>query len=203
MKSTTEGITDSLQYVGSIPPKSKRIIKLVVTKTESEVTYSADLMVRFFLGITGAMKSSGARKHHKKDLEYSDIMFGDQGLKKSALEEIVDMYDHKNNPSYSEWNWDWMKNQHGDWFDDVIDFFRQGIGASVNGKFVRVKGVMADIIAEESQPLADAELQELSAGTREMAHVLTPDEEIHSLRLPSQVVTSSDEIPGGRVLAIE
>ena len=203
MKSTTDGITDSLQYVGSIPPKSKRVIKLIVTKTESEVTYNANLLIRFFGGFTGPLKGSGARKHKKKDMEYFDIMFGDEDLKKSAFEEIVDMYDHKNNPSYSEWDWDWMKNQYGDWFDGVIEFFRQGVSASVDGKFVQVKGVMAHIIAEKPQPLSDAELQELSAGAHEIALTLTPDTDIHSLRLLSQVVTPSDEIPGGRVLSIE
>lgn len=201
--STTHSKSDTQQYTAVVPPRSKRTIKLIVATTESEVEYTADISIDFVLILEGFLKWGGnARKDHPKNRPRVNLWFGEVD-ERSAFEDILDKYDHRHIPNYSDWDWDWMSSQHGPWIDTVMQSFRGGVGAATAGKFTRVQGVKADIIAENPEPLSEAELRAEPVATPMMAQVMAPEGASRPAEVPPHLILQSDELPGGRVEAIE
>jgi len=100
-ESTTYSATETKQYSGTIPKKHRRLITLMVVNTKSEVVYSADLIIRFDVTFNGFLMNSGnARVDHSPNRPLATIKFGNNKL--SAFAHILDMYDHRNIPRYSD-----------------------------------------------------------------------------------------------------
>jgi hypothetical protein len=210
-RTTSFSSVDTQQYTGDIPPRSKRLIGLTVTRVKSDVSYAAEAVVGFGIDVVGLLREDDNAFHRKRGKgESANIAFWSFGLAESAgLEpvqgrspgfggdrshaflDIIDQYDHRHIPNYSEIDWKWMERRFGARLDANIDFFRKGVGVLMKGSFSSVRGVSAQIVADAPVPLSDDELQREIAG----APVPSSEGELH------RKVTSPERLAGRRPVA--
>ena len=191
-----------MTYTGKIPGKRRRLLTLVALSTQSKIAYTANAFISFNVSFSGFLRWSGnARKDHPTDRPFVTVNFGDDS--KSAYEDIVDKYNHRNIPSYSEWDWAWIyNNDFASWMDAVLSSFMGGIGVTLTGKFTNVKGTNVEIKAGEPQPLTESEIATASeAMALEIPH--HPDVSPHPTAATSSPLLYSDELLGGRVLLVK
>ena len=150
--STTQGKAETSGITCTVPPKSQVDIDLFVTNTESKVSYTCTAKLAFKVTFSGFMRWSGnARVDHPSDRPTQNFTFGTDSL--TACEHIVDLFDHRDQPGYSGWDWEWVL-QHPEFnIASVVDFFRDGIGAGISGRFTNVKGQNVQIRTVAAYPL--------------------------------------------------
>ncbi|WP_432667452.1 aerolysin family beta-barrel pore-forming toxin [Wukongibacter baidiensis] len=156
---TVESTNLEASYTGKIPPKSKRIIKLMSYRTKSDIPYTANIYMDYDITFSGFLRWGGnARTDHPKNRPFVDVTFGNGDL--TAQEEIEDMYNHRSIPGYSQWDWNWMDQQFGannvNWV--VSNICNRPMGATMTGKFTCVDGSRVEVVAGEAIPLTPEEL---------------------------------------------
>ncbi|WDV45466.1 aerolysin family beta-barrel pore-forming toxin [Clostridiaceae bacterium M8S5] len=152
-----ESSTVTSNYQTTVPAKSKKIIKLMSYKTKSEVPYTANIYMDYDITFSGFLRWGGnARTDHPKDRPFVSVTFGKGDL--TAQEEIQRMYDNKNIPGYSQWDWGWMEQQFG---ANAVKYYVSQIckpmGANIDGKFTCIDGTHVQVECDDPVPLTGNE----------------------------------------------
>jgi hypothetical protein len=143
------GVTSA--YAARVPPRSKKLITLMGFRTSSQVYYSGLAYLSFNITFDGFLRYSGnAHTSHPTDRPFHSVTFGNDTI--SGLQHILDQYDHRHIPNYSQWDWNWVNA-----FDAntpaLMNFFRQGITAPLTGRFSGVRGTYSDFVEGPALPL--------------------------------------------------
>jgi len=143
---------DSESYTGKLPPHSKRLIELVALRQEGSLDYNANVKIEFNVKFYNFLRWSGnARNDHPEDRPFYLVTFGNDS--KSAFEDIVDKYDHRNISGYSKWDWNWIEENFKSTLDNVINFFRNDpVTAEIPGQFSSIRGTNVEIKAHAPEP---------------------------------------------------
>ncbi|MFP2904909.1 aerolysin family beta-barrel pore-forming toxin [Pyxidicoccus sp. 3LFB2] len=159
--SSTQGWTDSnttthvtgveTNYSVRVPARSKKLITMIGYRTASQVYYSGLAYLSFDVTFHGFLRHSGnAHTSHPTNRPFHTVTFGGENI--SGLQDIVQQYDFRHIPNYSQWDWNWV-NSFDSYAPSMMNFFRQGITAPITGRFSGVKGTYTDFREGEAQPL--------------------------------------------------
>ena len=159
--SETESTSTSTSYDTTVPAKSKKTIKLMSFKTQSDVPYTANIYMDYDITFSGFLRWGGnARTDHPTDRPFVNVTFGAGDL--TAPEEIERIYTNRSIPGYSQWDFAWMENEFGagNVKSLVTALAKQPLGATIDGKFTCIDGTHVQVIADEAIPLTEDELND-------------------------------------------
>ena len=145
----------STKYAAKVPAKSKRLVELVSIERKSDVPYTSKIYMEYDITFNGFLRWSGnAQENHPDDRPVVSITFGGNN-NMSAAEHILDMYNHKDINGYSEWDWNWMINKHGQSLvDNVVDkACKTRYGGILTGVFTGIDGTHVDIKARKPKKI--------------------------------------------------
>lgn len=153
-KSRTSTSTHTAVYSGRVKPRSQRLIKLSVTKAETEVDYTSEGNVLYDVTLAGFLRWGGnALRSHPTDRPSYECPLVGQGGALAAIRWLAD----NDRPNASRWDLDWIRKQGwGGSLDAVLDFARRPTRARLRGTFQIAAGVDAVVVGGEDVPLTDA-----------------------------------------------
>ncbi|KGM93200.1 aerolysin family beta-barrel pore-forming toxin (plasmid) [Clostridium botulinum] len=150
----TETKHDSVSYTATISPNSKKTVYLNVLRKKCDVPYEAKIYMEYDIEFTGFLRYTGnARKDHPKDRPTVSFKFGGKnGM--SAVEHLADLYKHKNINGYSNWDWNWVDSNYGEYFTPAYrNLTNTYYGGTISGVFNNVDGSKAIVKEGEEIPL--------------------------------------------------
>lgn len=160
-ESTTTSNTESDSCTVKVPPHSKVHIRVIAERTKSEVNYTGEAFVEFDVAFEGFLRYSGnARKDHPTGRPIVKVQFGNE--KKHGLEDIIDKYEHRHIPDYSEWDWNWIETNFPGNVGMIVQFLKGGIGTRLSGKFKKVAGTNVHFDIGEPEPLPAAAVAQMA-----------------------------------------
>ena len=147
--SNVTGITNT--YATPVPAMSKKLVTMLGFRTSSRVSYSGVAYLSFNITFDGFLRNGGnARTDHPTNRPFVTTTFGNDTM--SGLQDVLDKYDHRNIPNYSQWDWAWVNSFDGN-TSNLMDTFRKGIAAPISGNFAGVKGTYTSFTEGPVQPL--------------------------------------------------
>jgi hypothetical protein len=150
---TTETKSGTIDYSASIPPRTERVISLVMVKTLSSIDYNVEVKISFDVDYEGALRVDNARSDQPKNRPSVKVSINtDQlaGINSQNLNNITDNSGQKYVPQK-------FKNKYSDYAKSL---FKEGIIAPLSGTFTGISGTSATAIAREDKSL-DATLSSI------------------------------------------
>lgn len=163
--STDQGWTDTSQtsstntlttkYTTKVSPRSQVHLELQALKTTADVPYTAKMYVDFTITYHGFLRySDNARTDHPSNRPTIDLTFGKPGVK-SATEDILDQYTHRDIPGYSNWDWNWLINKYGsDSVKSMLSMCKIPLGGLQTGTFHFDNATNMRIVARPATPIS-------------------------------------------------
>lgn len=160
-ESTTESETLAKSCNVEVPRRSKVHVAVIVERTKSEVNYTGEALVEFDVAFEGFLRWSGnGRKDHPTNRPTMKAQFGSE--EKHGLEDIIDQYEHRHIPGYSDWDWDWIEKNFPGSMKMIVEFLKGGIGTRISGKFKKVAGIDVHFNIGEAEPLPDTAVAQMA-----------------------------------------
>lgn len=134
----TESLTGTINAptTVTVPPHSTVNVSMQSLKLNYSAGYTANVYVSYTITYHGFLRYQNGRADNTHDRPTVDVTFGNKDKNISAVEDIMNQYNHRNIPGYSNWNWDWVANYQGQGaFLDNLAYIMRQRGAVNVGKF--------------------------------------------------------------------